>query len=174
VAATGYRMLYLGGYKALCPTPGFPSAGTPSSLFSIFHTQAWCLLRLASFVIFTEPISFVMFAKAAIFILALAVFANASPYPGTSHPHSIISPAHISHRTHSSGWQGWQGWRYIQSAFDHFVLLTSIAGSKPLVNRPGQQSLKRWLDEGTRESHPLPTISPAHVNHRARSSCSEQ
>jgi len=77
-----------------------------------------------------------------------------------SHPLSIISPAHISHRTHSSGWQGWQGWRYIQSAFDHFVLLTSIAGSKPLVNRPGQQSLKRWLDEGTRESHPLPTILP--------------
>jgi len=36
-------MLYMGGYKALCLTLGFSSAGTPS-LFSIFYPQAWCLL----------------------------------------------------------------------------------------------------------------------------------
>ena len=33
-----------------------------------------------------------MFAKTAIFILGLAAFANATPYPGTSHPFSVISP----------------------------------------------------------------------------------
>jgi len=36
-------MLYTGGYKTLCPTLGFSSAGTPS-LFSIFYPQARCLL----------------------------------------------------------------------------------------------------------------------------------
>ena len=44
MAATEYCMLYPGGYKALYPTPGFPSAGTPSSLFPAFHPQARCLL----------------------------------------------------------------------------------------------------------------------------------
>ena len=44
VATAEHRMLYLGGYKALCPTLGFPSAGTPSSLSQVFHPRARCLL----------------------------------------------------------------------------------------------------------------------------------
>jgi len=43
VAAT-HQILGLGDIKALYPTLGFPSAGTPSSLSSVFHPQARCLL----------------------------------------------------------------------------------------------------------------------------------
>ena len=38
-----HLMLYLEGYKALCPTLCFPSAGIPS-LFPVFRPQARCLL----------------------------------------------------------------------------------------------------------------------------------
>jgi len=44
-----------------------------------------------------------MFAKAAIFILGLAAFANATLYPGTSHPLSVISPAYVSHSCQLGG-----------------------------------------------------------------------
>jgi len=76
---------YLGGIKPsvqhqVSPVQALPR---PYPQFSILRPGAF--LRPVAFII-----PFVMFTKAAIFFLALAAFANAAPYPGTSHPCSII------------------------------------------------------------------------------------
>ena len=89
---------YLGGIKPsvqhqVSPVQALPR---PYPQFSILRPGAF--LRPVAFII-----PFVMFTKAAIFFLALAAFANAAPYPSTSHSLSIISPAYVSHSCQPGG-----------------------------------------------------------------------
>jgi len=95
-------MPYPGIYGALYPTLGFPSAGTPLSLSQVFHPQALCLLTTSHlFVLFD------MFAKTAIFLLALVVVASAAPQ------------------------------RFPHPTFDQFLLLMSVTAANLEVRHTG-------------------------------------
>jgi len=145
VAVTERRMLYLGGIKPLHPTPGFPSAGTPSFSSPVLHLQARCLLTTSNLRYLHETQSFRHVCK----ICHL-------PYC----PRCLCQccPSGVQRPTYEC----------TLTRFRSF-LLTSITdhSSRDLeVRHDGHNS--RGLGEGTTISHPLSMISPAHVSYSCR------
>jgi len=65
-----------------------------------------------------------MFAKTAVFVLALAAFVNAASYPGTPYPLSVISPAYVSRSCRYSC----KGVRFVQTVRRHLRRISQKTG----------------------------------------------